>query len=103
MRYCDGRPARAAGIGFDIGVIPPVAQESDERARRRSASRAMLFMGISARAPRGRRLEPLVVGTVSPFGGHPGDDLIRIGDVAGLAVHAVRRVDLEPQAARLGL
>src|SRR5262245_16539091 len=44
-------------------------------------------------------LHAVVLRPAASFGRHPGDDLIRIHDVAGLAVHAVRRVDL--QARRL--
>src|SRR5690348_319326 len=37
-----------------------------------------------------------VVGASTPFGHYPFDVLLRVLDVAGLAVHAVRRVDLQP-------
>src|SRR5579863_135535 len=44
---------------------------------------------------RATSLHPVVVRTAATLGAHPGDDLVRIGDVAGLAVDAVRRVDLQ--------
>src|SRR5438046_4386699 len=40
--------------------------------------------------------EPVVVRATAAFGRDPSDDLIGVGDVAGLAVHAIRSVDLEP-------
>src|SRR5207253_4460940 len=48
----------------------------------------------------GQRSEPLVVGSATAFGRGPGDDLVGIGDVAGLAVNAVRGVDLELELRR---
>src|SRR5262245_35230816 len=47
------------------------------------------------------RSELLVIRAAAAFGRDPCDDLIRIGDVAGLAVHAVRGIDL--QLERTGL
>jgi len=44
---------------------------------------------------------PIVVRTAAAFRWHPGDDLIWIGDVAGLAVDAVRRVQADALAVRL--
>src|SRR5687768_18011208 len=41
-------------------------------------------------------LHAVVLRPAAPFGGHPGDHLVRIHDVARLAVHAVRGVDLQP-------
>src|SRR5690606_18710098 len=41
-------------------------------------------------------LQVLVIGTGTALGRDPGDDLVRILDVAGLAVHAVGGVDLQP-------
>src|SRR5690606_15161517 len=43
-------------------------------------------------------LQVLVVGPRASFGRDPGDDLVRVLDVAGLAVHAVGGVDLQPAA-----
>src|SRR5450755_3767647 len=44
-------------------------------------------------------LQRLVVGSRTALGGGPVDDAVRILDVAGLAMHAVGRVDLQPPAA----
>ena len=41
------------------------------------------------------RLHSRVDGTFAALRRHPGDDLVRIGDVAGLAMHAVGEVDLQ--------
>jgi hypothetical protein len=38
-------------------------------------------------------LHSLVIWPASAFGHHPIDDLIRIGDITGLAVHAIGGVD----------
>src|SRR5688500_1624438 len=40
-------------------------------------------------------LHAFVLWTATALGRHPVDDLIRIHDVAGLTVHAVRGVDLQ--------
>ena len=40
-------------------------------------------------------LHAVVVGAAAAFGGDPGDDLVRIHDVAGFAVDAVGEVDLQ--------
>ena len=40
----------------------------------------------------------VIIGAASTFGWDPGDDLIGIGDVTGLAVHAVRKVNLQALA-----
>src|SRR2546425_9717756 len=42
-----------------------------------------------------RRLELHVLGAAAPLGRDPGDDLVWIHDVAGLAVHAIAGVDLQ--------
>ena len=49
------------------------------------------------------RLHPFVVRTAASFRTNPGDDLIRIGNVARLAMDAVRRIQLEvlARAARI--
>ena len=44
--------------------------------------------------------QQLVVGAGSALGRHPVDDLVRVLDVAGLAVHAIGGVDVQPLAAR---
>ena len=45
-------------------------------------------------------LHSVVLGAFAALGRDPGDDLVRVHDVAGLAVHAVRGVDLQPQRLR---
>src|SRR6185436_12847190 len=60
------------------------SQRSSDRTAASSSSRAM-------------PLEVLVVRSAAAFGRHPVDDLVGVGDVAGLAVHAVRGVDVEAQ------
>src|SRR5207248_1933871 len=45
-------------------------------------------------------LQRLVVRPRAAFGRRPGDDVVRVLDVARLAVHAVGGVDLQPPAAR---
>src|SRR6266568_546298 len=45
------------------------------------------------------RSHSFVVGTAAAFGNDPLDNLVGIGDVAGLAVDAVGRVDFQPQLA----
>src|SRR2546429_9546236 len=45
-------------------------------------------------------LQRLVVRSRAAFGRRPGDDVVRVLDVARLAVHAVGGVDLQPPAAR---
>src|SRR5271166_2633949 len=44
-------------------------------------------------------LHPFVVRPAAAFGWYPGDDLVRIHDVAGLAMHAVGRIEVNLQAA----
>src|ERR1700733_1037445 len=44
----------------------------------------------------------VVVRSTAALGRDPGDDLIRIGDVARLAVHAIRRVQADALAVGLG-
>src|SRR2546423_15675401 len=45
-----------------------------------------------------RRLHPVVIRSAAAFGRNPRDDLIRVGDVAGLTVYAVRRVQADALA-----
>src|ERR1700722_10253042 len=40
-------------------------------------------------------LHPVIIRAAAPLGGHPVDDLVRIHDVAGLAMHAVGEVDVD--------
>src|SRR5260370_15406434 len=40
-------------------------------------------------------LHALVIRPAAALGRYPVDDLIRIGDIAGLAVHAIREIDLQ--------
>src|SRR5262245_5547150 len=49
------------------------------------------------------QLEVIVARAAAAFGRDPRDDLVRIHDVAGLAVDAVREVDLEAQVLGVGL
>src|SRR5258706_2647451 len=49
--------------------------------------------------PRGSQLD--VLRAAAPLRGDPGDDLVRVGDVARLAVDAVAGVDLQPPSAPL--
>src|SRR5664279_1218921 len=44
-------------------------------------------------------LHPFVIWTAAALGGDPGDDLVRVHDVAGLAMHAVRSVQMDLQSA----
>src|SRR5690606_8782467 len=59
------------------------------------------WLGDTRKAPEGAFsvLHVGVVRTTSTFRRHPGDVLGRVLDIAGLAVHAVLRVDLEALAA----
>src|SRR5689334_21707499 len=59
------------------------------------------FSDCNDRRPAFAALHALVIRPATALGGHPVDDLIRIGDVAGLAVYAVREVDLQPPPAFL--
>ncbi len=45
---------------------------------------------------------PVVIRAAAAFRRHPGDDLVRVGDVAGFAVDAVGRVQADALAVRLG-
>src|ERR1700680_1175248 len=49
--------------------------------------------------PTCRRLHSFVVRAAASLRRDPGDDFVGVGDVAGLAMHAVRRVDLQPRLA----
>ena len=40
-------------------------------------------------------LEPVVMGAAAPFGRNARDDLVGIGDITGLAVNAIRGIDLQ--------
>src|SRR5687767_3162303 len=51
--------------------------------------------------PHPSSLHPVVPRAATAFRWNPCDDLVRIHDVAGLAVNTVRRVDLQPRAAVL--
>src|SRR5271155_5818017 len=44
---------------------------------------------------------PVIVRPAATLRRHPGDDLVRVGDVAGLAVHTVRSVQADPFAVGL--
>ena len=44
-------------------------------------------------------LHPLVIRAAASLRRHPGDDFVGVGDVAGLAMHAVGRVDLQARLA----
>src|SRR5579862_715443 len=48
------------------------------------------------------RSHAIVIRTAAAFWGDPGDDLVRVGDVAGLAVHAIRRVQADALSIGLG-
>src|SRR5262249_45801732 len=52
-----------------------------------------------SRAPFGSHA--LVIGPSAALGNDPVDDLVGIGDVAGLAMHAVRGIDFQPWLALL--
>src|SRR5690348_886123 len=65
-------------------------------ARRAAAPRA------SGPVVGGGASQVLVVRTAAAFRRGPGDDLVRVLDVAGLAMHAVRRVDLQALAGAVG-
>src|SRR5262249_7051887 len=61
-------------------------------------------LAAATRAGEGRQtsliaLQPLIVGPGPSFGSRPVDDLVRVLDVAGLAVDAIGRVDLQTLAA----
>ena len=45
---------------------------------------------------------PVVIRAAAAFWGHPGDDLVWVGDVAGFAVDAVTRVQADALAVGLG-
>ena len=47
---------------------------------------------------RAEGLEPVVVRSAATFGRNPGDDLIGIGNIASLAVDAIRGVDFQVRA-----
>jgi hypothetical protein len=47
-------------------------------------------------------LHAFVVGAAAAFGRNPGDDLVGVGDVAGLTVDAVGSVELEALAVAFG-
>src|SRR2546426_5075054 len=65
-----------------------------------------LLAAGSILAPAGPFPQPasqiLVIGSSTAFRRHPGDDLVRIRDIARLAVHTVRGVDLQPERSGLG-
>ena len=46
-------------------------------------------------------LHAVVVRPAAALRRNPGDDLVRVGDVAGLAVHAVRRIQADALAVGL--
>src|SRR4051812_32917631 len=46
------------------------------------------------------RLHPVIVRSAATLGRHPGDDLIWIHDVARLAMHAVRWIEMDPLSIR---
>src|ERR1700690_1600412 len=51
--------------------------------------------------PRPCRLHAVVVRAAATLGGYPGDDLVWVGNVAGFAVDAIRRVQADAFAVRL--
>src|SRR5579863_10269639 len=50
--------------------------------------------------PAACRLHSLVMRAAAAFRTHPGADLVRIGHVAGLTVHAIRRIQFQPLTGR---
>src|SRR6267154_3431548 len=50
----------------------------------------------------GRKSHPVVIRSAPTFRRHPGDDLVRVGNVAGFAMDAVRRIQADALAVRLG-
>src|SRR5512140_667449 len=79
------------GPAFAVPRAPPPAVRKTEI----TATRITVIVAVALREIERPVSEVLVIRTVPAFGGHPRDDLVRIGDVAGLAVHAVGEVDLQ--------
>src|SRR5580765_8367436 len=104
MRPCQNamigcRPARTASAYR----LSPSARQ---RSVRPSAATNGYAAAAIARALRksfgvssGTRLHAFVARPAATFGWYPIDDLIRVHDVARLAVHAIRGVDLQPASA----
>src|SRR6202034_143434 len=88
---CGPCSLRAAGES-GAGAGPP-GPRPRPAAQDRADSRFHVVPGGRARA-----LQRLVVRSRTAFGGGPVDDAVRILDVAGLAMHTVGRVDLQPLA-----
>src|SRR4029077_19894296 len=70
-----------------------------KRVRFASAMRSAEGRHSSLIAGSGAILQRLVVRSRAALGRRPGDDPVGILDIAGLAVHAVRRIDLQPASA----
>src|SRR5271156_1341408 len=75
------------------------AKAADESASAANISVAMVRLILIRILP--TSLHPVVIRPPAAFGGHPGDDLVGVGDVAGLAVDAVARVQADAFAIRL--
>src|SRR5690606_4791943 len=92
----DLHPRAARGQRVQQGRQVRVAVERGDGGGQRDAGWAA--HGAVVRGNGGRGSEVLVVGPGAALRRHPVDDRVRVLDVAGLAVHAVGGVDLQPAA-----
>src|SRR5579859_346450 len=86
-RAVPGRLALPSNLRF-----PQLQMATSITARRTSSPYSAWFPD---RKPHRAPLHAFVIRPAAALGRHPIDDLIRIGDVAGFAVHAVRKIDLQ--------
>ena len=98
----DRRAARPHQLVVVLGPFDPPAQRHSERSRQRICGRGNRGGLRAARGGQGQGtpLHAVVLRPSAAFRRHPVDDLVGVHDVAGLAVHAVRGVDLQPLACR---
>src|ERR1700730_2730228 len=91
-----GSPARRASLKASKERAAACCAPSNCR---RCAATSALQRSITVWGRLVVRLQILVVGPRAALRGRPGNDLVRILDVAGLAVNAIRRIDLQPPSA----
>src|SRR5580704_6775495 len=90
-------PRAALALRESRSSLPcPQLRTERSTSERRTSSR---YLACPNRSPPIATLHALVIRTAAALGWDPINNLVRIGDVASLAVHAIRKIDLQPPPA----